>query len=147
MDPKNKARLEAEGNSVQSITPELAAKWGILMSPGQRRGQSRPPTPEGQPGLTNPSDKLKNEKDGKEATEGHQLEERKTSKHITIRQATEEDYRKLQHWNVGTFYRVTQSEGGKIWPCSRLHQRGRSQKITQYRKPQRTIRFTPVASR
>ncbi len=45
MDPKRKARLEAEGNSVQSITPELAAKGGILMSPGQRRGQSNPATP------------------------------------------------------------------------------------------------------
>ena len=45
MDAKRKARLEAEGISVQSITPELAAKWGILMSPGQRRGQSKPATP------------------------------------------------------------------------------------------------------
>ena len=128
MDPKNKARLEAEGNSVQSITPELAAKWGILMSPGQRRGQSRPPTPEGQPGLTNPSDKLKNEKDGKEATEGHQLEERKTSKHITIRQATEEDYRKLQHWNVGTFYRVTQSEGEENMAMFKITPKGKKPK-------------------
>ena len=45
MDPKNRARLEAEGISGQSITPELAAKWGILMSPGQRRGQSKPAAP------------------------------------------------------------------------------------------------------
>jgi len=57
MDPKNKARLEAEGNIVQSITPELAAKWGILMSPGQRRGQSKPATPESQPGPVNPNSK------------------------------------------------------------------------------------------
>jgi hypothetical protein len=55
MDPKRKARLEAEGNSVQSITSELAAKWGILISPGQRRGQSKPPGPEGQPGQANPN--------------------------------------------------------------------------------------------
>jgi len=45
LDPKNKARLEAEGISGQSITPELAAKWGTLMSPGRRRGQSKPVTP------------------------------------------------------------------------------------------------------
>ena len=45
MDAKRKARLEAKGISVQSITPELAAKWGILMSLGQRRGQSKPVTP------------------------------------------------------------------------------------------------------
>ena len=55
------------------------------------------------------SDRLKNEKDGKAGTDGNQVEEKKTNKHITtIRQATEEDYRKRQHWNVGTFYRVTQ---------------------------------------
>ena len=45
MDEKRRARLEAKGIKVQSITPELAAKWGILMSPGQRRGQSKPATP------------------------------------------------------------------------------------------------------
>ena len=125
MDPKRKARLEALGISVQPITPELAAKWGILMSPGQRRGQSRPPAPEGQSGPATPSDKSKNEKDGKAAADGNQVEEGKTSKHITIREATEDDYRKLQHWNVGTFYRVTQSDakenmpGFKIGPKSR----------------------------
>ena len=57
------------------------------------------------------SNKSKNEKDGKEATEGNQVKVRKTAKHITIREATDEDYRKLQHWNIGTFYRVTQSDG------------------------------------
>ena len=45
MNEKMKARAEALGISVQSITPELAAKWGILMSPGPRRGQSKPATP------------------------------------------------------------------------------------------------------
>ena len=45
MDAKNRARLEAEGISVQSITPELAAKWGTLMSFGERSGQSKPATP------------------------------------------------------------------------------------------------------
>ena len=55
MDAKRKARLEAKGISVQSITPELAAKWGILMSPGPRRGQSKTATPESQPGPANPS--------------------------------------------------------------------------------------------
>ena len=55
MDEKRRARLEAKGIKVQSITPELAAKWGILMSPGQRRGQSKPPIPEGQPNPGNPS--------------------------------------------------------------------------------------------
>lgn len=57
------------------------------------------------------SNKLKNEKDGKAAADGNQVEEKKTNKHITIRQATEEDYRKRQYWNVGTFYRVIQSDG------------------------------------
>ena len=57
MDPKRKARLEALGISVQSITPELAAKWGTLMSPGQRRGQSKPAAPEGQPNPANQSSK------------------------------------------------------------------------------------------
>lgn len=45
MDAKNRARLEAEGISVQSITPELAEKWGTLMSFGERSGQSKPATP------------------------------------------------------------------------------------------------------
>ena len=62
------------------------------------------------------SDRLKNEKDGKAGTDGNQVEERKTNNHITIRQATEENYRKLQHWNVGTFYRVTQSDGKENMP-------------------------------
>ena len=57
MDPKRKARLEALGISVQSITPELAAKWGTLMSPGQRRVQSKPPRLEGQPNPANPNSK------------------------------------------------------------------------------------------
>ena len=108
MDPKNRAKAEALGISGQPITPELAAKWGTLMSFGQRRGQSKPPGPEGQPGPTNPANRLKNEKDGTAATDGNQVEEKKKSKHVTIREATEEDYRKLQHWNVGTFYRATQ---------------------------------------
>ena len=45
MDAKMRAKAAALGISVQSITPELAAKWGILMSPGQRRGQSKPAAP------------------------------------------------------------------------------------------------------
>jgi len=57
MDPKMKARAAALGISVQSITPELAAKGGILMSPGPRRGQSKPPSPESQPGTANPNSK------------------------------------------------------------------------------------------
>lgn len=57
MDPKRKARLEALGISGQSITPELAAKWGTLMSPGPRRGQSKPAMPESQPGPANPNSK------------------------------------------------------------------------------------------
>ena len=71
------------------------------------------------------SNKLKNEKDGKAATDGNQVEERKTSKHITIRQATEEDCRKLQHWNVGTFYRVTQSDGKENMPGFKIGPKGR----------------------
>jgi len=57
LDEKMKARAEALGISVQSITPELAAKGGILMSPGPRRGQSKPPSPESQPGTANPNSK------------------------------------------------------------------------------------------
>ena len=57
MDAKMRAKAAALGISVQSITPELAAKWGTLMSPGQRRGQSKPPGPEGQPNPANPSSK------------------------------------------------------------------------------------------
>ena len=57
MDAKMRARAAALGISVQSITPELAAKWGILMSPGQRRGQSKTPEPEGQAGPANPNSK------------------------------------------------------------------------------------------
>lgn len=55
MNEKMRAKAAALGISVQSITPELAAKWGTLMSPGQRRGQSKPPGPEGQPNPANPS--------------------------------------------------------------------------------------------
>lgn len=134
MDPKRKARLEALGISVQPITPELAAEWGILMSPGQRRGQSRPPAPEGQTGPASPSDKSKNEKDGKAAADGNQVEEGKTSKHITIREATEQDYRKLQHWNVGTFYRVTQSDGNENMPGFKITPKGK--KPTNYSIPE-----------
>ena len=54
------------------------------------------------------NEKLKNEKDGKAPTDGNQVKERKMAKPITIREATEEDYRKLQGWNVGTFYRAAQ---------------------------------------
>ena len=57
MDPKMKARVAALGISVQSITPELAEKWGVLMSPGPRRGQSKPVTPESQSGTANPNSK------------------------------------------------------------------------------------------
>lgn len=80
------------------------------------------------------SDKLKNEKDGKAATEGHQVEEGKTSKHITIREATEEDYRKLQHWNVGTFYRVTQSDGKENMAMFKITPKGK--KPTKYSIPE-----------
>ena len=45
MNAKMRAKAAALGITVQSITPELAAKWGTLMSPGQRRGQSKPATP------------------------------------------------------------------------------------------------------
>lgn len=65
MNAKNSARAEALGISVQSITPELAAKWGVLMSPGakaraikasyaeqysitRRGGAARPVRPAGQ---------------------------------------------------------------------------------------------------
>lgn len=136
MDPKNKARLEAEGNSVQSITPELAARWGTLMSPGQMRGQSKPPAPEGQPSPASPSNRLNNEKDGKAGTGGDQVEMKKTNKHITIRQATEEDYRKLQHWNVGTFYRVIQSDGNENMPGFNIGPKGQG----------KTKSLTPEAS-
>jgi len=71
------------------------------------------------------SDRLKNEKDGKAGTDGNQVEERKTNNHITIRQATEENYRKLQHWNVGTFYRVTQSDGKENMPGFKIGPKGR----------------------
>ena len=57
MDPKMKARAAALGISVQSITPELAEKWGILIFPGPRRGQSKPATPESHPGTANPNSK------------------------------------------------------------------------------------------
>ena len=80
------------------------------------------------------SDKLKNEKDGKESTEGHQVEERKTRKHITIREATDEDYRKLQYWNVGTFYRVTQSEGEENMAMFKITPKGK--KPTNYSIPE-----------
>ena len=78
--------------------------------------------------------KLKNEKDGKEATEGHQVEERKTSKHITIRQATEEDYRKLQGWNVGTFYRAAQYDGKENTAMFKITPKGK--KPTNYSIPE-----------
>ena len=80
------------------------------------------------------SDKLKNEKDGKAATEGHQVEKGKTSKHITIREATEEDYRKLQGWNVGTFYRVTQSDGKENMAMFKITPKGK--KPTNYSIPE-----------
>ena len=57
MNAKNRAKAAALGISVQSITPELAEKWGTLMSPGPRRGQSKPATPESQPGTANPNSK------------------------------------------------------------------------------------------
>ena len=55
MDEKRRARLEAKGIKVQSIMPELAEKWGTLMSFGERSGQSKPPSPESQHGPANPS--------------------------------------------------------------------------------------------
>jgi len=45
LDEKRKARLKARGINVLSITPELAEKWGTLISPGPRRGRSKPNTP------------------------------------------------------------------------------------------------------
>ena len=50
LNAKNRAKATALGISVQSITPELAEKWGILISPGSRRGQSKPATSESHPG-------------------------------------------------------------------------------------------------
>ena len=83
------------------------------------------------------SDKLKNEKDGKESTEGHQVEERKTRKHITIREATDEDYRKLQYWNVGTFYRVTQSDGKENMAMFKITPKGKTP--TNYSIPEASV--------
>lgn len=83
------------------------------------------------------SNKLKNEKDGKEGTEGHQVEERKTSKHITIREATDEDYRKLQYWNVGTFYRVTQSDGKENMAMFKITPKGKTP--TNYSIPEASV--------
>jgi len=80
------------------------------------------------------SDKLKNEKDGRAGTDGNQVEERKTSKHITIREATDEDYRKLQYWNVGTFYRVTQSDGKENTAMFKITPKGK--KPTNYTIPE-----------
>lgn len=80
------------------------------------------------------SNKLKHEKDGKAAADGNQVEEKKTSKHITIRQATEEDYRKLQGWNVGTFYRVTQSDGKENMAMFKITPKGK--KPTNYSIPE-----------
>jgi len=80
------------------------------------------------------SDKLKNEKDGRAGTDGNQVEERKTSKHITIREATDEDYRKLQYWNVGTFYRVTQSDGKENTAMFKITPKGK--KPTNYSIPE-----------
>ena len=80
------------------------------------------------------SNKLKNEKDGKAAADGNQVEEKKTSKHITIREATDEDYRKLQYWNVGTFYRVTQSDGKENMAMFKITPKGK--KPTNYSIPE-----------
>ena len=80
------------------------------------------------------SNKSKNEKDGKETTEGNQVKERKTAKHITIREATDEDYRKLQHWNVSTFYRVTQSAGKENTDMFKITPKGK--KPTNYSIPE-----------
>ena len=80
------------------------------------------------------SNKLKNEKDGKAAADGNQVEEKKTAKHITIREATEEDYRKLQGWNVGTFYRVTQSDGKENTAMFKITPKGK--KPTDYTIPE-----------
>lgn len=52
MDEKRKARYKALGINVQSVTPELAEKWGTLISPGQRRGKSKPSTPQEEPNST-----------------------------------------------------------------------------------------------
>ena len=80
------------------------------------------------------SNKSKNEKDGKAATNGNQVEERKTGKPITIREATDEDYRKLQYWNVGTFYRVTQSDGKENTAMFKITPKGK--KPTNYSIPE-----------
>ena len=45
LDEKTKARAAALGIKVSSITPELADKWGILISPRQPPGKSKPSTP------------------------------------------------------------------------------------------------------
>jgi len=36
----------------------------------------------------------------------------KKVKRVKLRYATEEDYRKLNYWNVGVFYRVSTSDDG-----------------------------------
>lgn len=80
------------------------------------------------------SDKLKNEKDSKEPTDGNQVKERKTAKPITIREATDEDYRKLQGWNVGTFYRAAQSDGKENMAMFKITPKGK--KPTNYTIPE-----------
>ena len=80
------------------------------------------------------SDRLKKEKDGKAGTDGNEVEEKKMSKHITIREATDEDYRKLQGWNVGTFYRVTQSDGKENTAMFKITPKGK--KPTDYSIPE-----------
>ena len=80
------------------------------------------------------NEKLKNEKDGKAPTDGNQVKERKMAKPITIREATDEDYRKLQGWNVGTFYRVTQSDGKENTAMFKITAKGK--KPTNYTIPE-----------
>ena len=80
------------------------------------------------------SDKLKNEKDVKAGTGGNQVEEKKTSKHITIREATDEDYRKLQGWNVGTFYRAAQFDRKENTAMFKITPKGK--KPTNYSIPE-----------
>ena len=80
------------------------------------------------------SNKLKNEKDGKAAADGNQVEEKKTAKHITIREATDEDYRKLQGWNVGTFYRAAQFDRKENTAMFKITPKGK--KPTNYSIPE-----------
>jgi len=68
LDEKRKARLKARGINVLSITPELAEKWGTLISPGPRREKSKPNTPKkiqaDKPSAHTPPDGINTKKGG-----------------------------------------------------------------------------------